>query len=647
MAYYQSPGVYVVEKDFSTIVPGVSTTIGGIVGDFAGGPLNTPKLVTSQNELISVFGYPNASNSAVWWTAASFLQYTNKLYVVNVGSELNRNAVASGTSAINVMNDNDFINLTTPEKTATGGWIAKVDIDASRMSNDDYADNQYLAGNDRSIMVIDASTWSKLLSFETANLLKFPLDSRTNDPLLFSTVLLAANGNKQPNKTTFASELTNINQAVIKDEVFVIGYSKTTFQILDFAVGLSKFSDATTLDPTDPSRTKKVSAYYKDYINNFFSPAYCVGLPATSYEAATVGEIFDIGISSTLLKTNDTKTLPNLLLDGNSDIVVYTLGGAVGDAAIDDSMLKTGYDMFANKDDIDVSLILTANYSDTVVLHALEQVAFPRKDAIVFASLSTGVSSAEFPMKNANGVSSGRGPIGTVEGLMTQRNLIAASDSNGLASFLFIDSGFKRIIDRYQRGAPLIWVPLNGDTAGLCARAEYTNDAWWSPAGFNRGGILNCIKVSFNPNAGQRDLLYSNQINPVVTFPGQGTILYGDKTAQNKPSVFDRINVRRLFIVLEKAIAEAAKYSLFEFNDSFTRNQFKNMIEPFLRDVQGRRGIYEFLVVCDTTNNTGEVIDRNEFIADIYIKPARSINFIQLNFVASKSGVDFSTLFGG
>ena len=187
---------------------------------------------------------------------------------------------------------------------------------------------------------------------------------------------------------------------------------------------------------------------------------------------------------------------------------------------------------------------------------------------------------------------------------------------------------------------------MNGDIAGVSARADYTNDAWWSPAGHNRGQIKNVIKLAVNPNKGHRDTLYSASVNPVVSFPGEGTILFGDKTLLDKPSAFDRINVRRLFIVLEKAISKSAKYQLFEFNDAFTRTQFKNMVEPFLRDIKGRRGIYDFKVICDESNNTGVVIDRNEFVGDIYIKPARSINYITLNFIATGTSVSFSQVGG-
>ena len=190
------------------------------------------------------------------------------------------------------------------------------------------------------------------------------------------------------------------------------------------------------------------------------------------------------------------------------------------------------------------------------------------------------------------------------------------------------------------------WVPSNGHVAGLCAYTDSVSEAWFSPAGLNRGNLLGVSKIAMNPTRTQRDDLYKARINPIVSFPGEGTVLYGDKTMLSRPSAFDRINVRRLFIILEKAIATASKYQLFELNDEFTRAQFRNMVEPFLRDVKGRRGVTDFLVVCDETNNTGQVIDTNGFVADIYIKPARSINFITLNFIATRTGVEFSEIVG-
>ena len=207
-----------------------------------------------------------------------------------------------------------------------------------------------------------------------------------------------------------------------------------------------------------------------------------------------------------------------------------------------------------------------------------------------------------------------------------------------------LDGGYKYQYDRYSD--VYRFVPLNGDIAGLAARTDTVADPFFSPAGFNRGIIRGAVKLAFNPTKAQRDILYPARINPVSTFPGQGTILFGDKTGLTTPSAFDRINVRRLFIVLEKAIATASKFQLFEFNDEFTRANFRNIVEPFLREVQGRRGITDFLVVCDETNNTGEVIDRNEFIAEIFVKPARSINFITLQFIATRTGVSFDEVAG-
>jgi phage tail sheath protein FI len=215
---------------------------------------------------------------------------------------------------------------------------------------------------------------------------------------------------------------------------------------------------------------------------------------------------------------------------------------------------------------------------------------------------------------------------------------------NVSSSYAVLDSGYKFMFDRFND--VFRYVPLSGDIAGLAVRSDFETETWFSPAGFNRGQLRDVVKLALNPKQIQRDQLYSNGINPVVSFPGQGTLLFGDKTMLAKPSAFDRINVRRLFIVLEKAIATAAKFQLFEFNDSFTRAQFKSLIEPFLLDVQSRRGIIDFKVVCDESNNTPEIIDRNEFVADIFIKPNRSINFITLNFIATRTGVNFDEIAG-
>jgi phage tail sheath protein FI len=283
--------------------------------------------------------------------------------------------------------------------------------------------------------------------------------------------------------------------------------------------------------------------------------------------------------------------------------------------------LQTGYDLFANKELVDVSLLLTGGHAVAVVQHVIDNVALDRLDCVVF--LSPPLAAVQ---NNAGD---------EAEDIVTYRNTTLDRST----SYAVMDSGWKVQYDKYND--IYVNIPLNADTAGLCARTDQTNDPWWSPAGFNRGAIKNSVKLLYSPNQTDRDTLYKNGINPVVSFPGQGVVLYGDKTLLAKPSAFDRINVRRLFIVLEKAIATAAKFQLFEFNDVFTRAQFKSLVEPFLRDVRGRRGIYDFRVVCDETNNTGEVIDRNEFVADIYIKPAKSINFIYLNFIATRTSVSF------
>jgi phage tail sheath protein FI len=300
---------------------------------------------------------------------------------------------------------------------------------------------------------------------------------------------------------------------------------------------------------------------------------------------------------------------------------VYTLSGGLNGAPSAGD-LQSGYSLFANKELVDISLVLTGGHAASVVQHAIDNVALARLDCVVFLSPPLAAVYNNAGSEAADVVA------------------YRQEDINRNTSYAVMDSGWKRQYDRYFDR--YINVPLNADTAGLCARTDQTNDAWWSPAGFNRGQIKNVVKLVWSPNQTERDTLYKNGVNPVATFPGEGTLLYGDKTLLAKPSAFDRINVRRLFIVLEKAIATAAKYQLFEFNDVFSRAQFRSLVEPFLRDVRGRRGIYDFRVVCDETNNTGEVIDRNEFVADIYIKPARSINFIYLNFVAVRTSVSFT-----
>jgi phage tail sheath protein FI len=308
--------------------------------------------------------------------------------------------------------------------------------------------------------------------------------------------------------------------------------------------------------------------------------------------------------------------------------LTQSLSGGFDDASGTDGQTMEAYSLFANATLYDVSLVMAGKANPVVVNHIIDNVALERLDCVVFASPQN-IDTDEVIIGDSSEA---------IDSIIDFRNELSSN------SYTVLDSGYKYQYDRYND--VYRWVPLNGDVAGLCARTDYTNDPWWSPGGLNRGQIKNVVRLSTNPNQTNRDNLYRNSVNPVVTFPGQGTVLFGDKTLLAKPSAFDRINVRRLFIVLEKSIATAAKYQLFEFNDAFTRGQFKNLIEPFLRDVQGRRGITDFLVKCDESNNTGEVIDRNEFVADIFVKPTRSINFITLNFVAARSSIAFSEIGG-
>ena len=310
------------------------------------------------------------------------------------------------------------------------------------------------------------------------------------------------------------------------------------------------------------------------------------------------------------------------------------LKNGTDDYAVTAGELETAYDKFADTETIDVNLIIggrgggagnTSASQDTHVTMLTDFVE-TRRDCVAFVS----------PYRGAT--------VGVTSSTTATENVKDAFQLCPSSSYVVYDSSYKYLYDKYND--VYRFVPMNGDIAGLCAYTDNVADPWFSPAGLNRGNVRGAIKLSYTPKQSERDILYRHRINPIVDFPGLGVVMFGDKTALAKPSAFDRINVRRLFLVLEKAIATAAKYMLFEFNDEFTRAQFRNMVEPFLRDVQGRRGIFDFKVVCDSSNNTPEVIDRNEFIGDIYIKPARSINFITLNFIAVRTGVEFEEVVG-
>ena len=405
-----------------------------------------------------------------------------------------------------------------------------------------------------------------------------------------------------------SSSMTNAGGSIV-DEVSVVVVdedgliSGTPGQVLEIYQNLSRATDAKKDDGT--------TNYYKTAINDFSRWIW-----ATNDRAGAASNTV-LNVANSTNTTTYTKSF------------VRGVDGAT-ESTVSMAALGSAYDLFADASTVDISLLLQGKAIGTndvqLANYLIDNIAEVRKDCVVFVSPAysdvVGITTENAQAQN----------------IVDFRNLLRNT------SYAFLDSGYKYQYDKYAD--VYRYVPLNGDIAGLTARSDSLRDPWFSPAGFTRGQIRNLVKLAFSPGKTERDLLYKNDVNPIVTFPGQGTVLYGDKTLLGRASAFDRINVRRLFIVLEKAIATASNSTLFEFNDEFTRSQFVNLVEPYLRDVQGRRGIFDFRVVCDETNNTAEVIDSNRFVGDIYIKPAKSINFIQLNFVAVRSGVEFNEIAG-
>ncbi len=407
-----------------------------------------------------------------------------------------------------------------------------------------------------------------------------------------------------PSTSTYTSNAGGAN-----DEIHIIVIDQdgqitgTQGTVLEKYAFVSKASDA-----KDDSGN---SNYYKNVITSKSKYIHWLSHPTANGGASYANATSTWGTTAT------NKSFSNL----TANATISLIGGV--DGTISTANVVTAYDQFNNADSVDISLVVSGPANATIVT-SLISLAETRKDCLVFVS----------PEK-ADCVDNAGSEVTDIK---DYRDTLTST------SYAVLDSNWKYQYDKYND--VYRWVPLNGDIAGLCARTDLERDPWFSPGGLNRGIIKNAIKLAWNPTKTNRDDLYVKGINPVVTFQGEGIVLFGDKTLLSKPSAFDRINVRRLFIVLEKALARAARFSLFEFNDQFTRAQFVALVEPFLRDVQGRRGIFDFRVVCDESNNTPEVIDRNEFVGDIYIKPARSINFIQLNFVAVRTGVSFDEVVG-
>jgi phage tail sheath protein FI len=571
MPFQLSPGVAVVEKDFTSIVPAVSTSAGAFAGAFEWGPVEDPVQIASENELVNRFGKPSDSNFIPFYSAANFLAYANNLLVVRTDGTNLKNAVSTGTP-IKIKNVDNYTTNYSAGQGTVGEFAAKF---------------PGTLGNALEIIMVDKDSFG---AFQTAQ------------------PGLAAQFDFPPDTSSYAK---NAGKTAAEDEVHVLILDKTgawsgvAGTVLEKFVGLSKASDAKKPDGANN--------YYKDVLNS--QSRYVWWMDHTTALASTGAEW---GTAVTTIGSAQYKALTAAL-----DI---TLTGGADDFAPTDGNKQTAYAIFANDELFDISLVIAGKTSATVATYIINNVAEVRKDCIVFVS--------------PEDVSDGSIILGSDVSAIGK--ITAYRDALPSTSYAVLDTGYKYQYDRYND--KFRYIPLNGDVAGLCARTDYTDDPWFSPGGLNRGQIKNVVKLAVNPGKTQRDTLYKKGVNPVVTFPGEGTVLFGDKTLLAAPSAFDRINVRRLFIVLEKAIATAAKFQLFEFNDGFTRAQFRNLVEPFLRDVQGRRGVTDFRVKCDETNNTGEVIDRNEFVAEIFVKPNRSINFITLTFVASRSSVNFNEI---
>ena len=645
MAFQVSPGVLVQERDLTRIIPAVSTSIGAFAGQFNQGPLDEIVSISSEQELVDTFGKPDTNNFEFFFSASNFLQYSNALRVVRATQTSALNATAN-SSGILVKNTDDYTNNYSTGQAAVGTFAARTagswgnnllvatcpsaNAYEQTLTTSQQVNQADLAVGDTTVTVdsdatsylnvgdiIEFSTTAATADFDDGD--QYRVTSVASTSIGIVQHPRGAGGLKRvvaddarikrrwryydqvdgtPGTSAYVSNRSGSN-----DEIHVVvidedgGISGTPGTVLESFSKLSKASDAKTPQGDDN--------YYPNVIYNKSQYIYWM-------DHNTSGSNWGNAASGTTYTAVNTPTSESLS------------GGSNG-SAVTTGQLKTAYEKFQDAETVDVGLII-AGKGDSTHIDNLITIAENRKDAVVFASPE-------------------RSDVVNVTNTNTQTtNVISFFNNIRSSSYVVFDSGYKYQYDRYND--VYRYVPLNGDIAGLAARTDLTADAWYSPAGFNRGVVRGAVKLAYNPTKAQRDQLYPARVNPVATFPGQGTILFGDKTGLSSPSAFDRINVRRLFIVLEKAIATASKFQLFEFNDEFTRANFRNIVEPFLREVQGRRGITDFLVVCDETNNTGEVIDRNEFVAEIFVKPARSINFITLSFIATRTGVSFDEVAG-
>ena len=750
MPFQVSPGVNVTEIDLTTIVPAVSTTDTALAGHFRWGPVEERSLISSEEELVQVFGKPDGTNFETFFTAAAFLSYSNKLFVVRTTEASNTTHGPRNATALQTTADHGTVNVNSG--LVDGGTADRANTSHTiQIKSEDAYDNEvtlpskaaFLAkypgtlGNSLKVSVCDSSdAFESTVANTIAGLDSAHLIANVGLKTLTVEIKSTKSGDTRTDFTTAEARLaintvSNTVSSFALGDLVRVGNTSVGFQVMkvaaksattntaalhsnnthtqytaqatltfeskytlstnvtanlqsegiirrweffnqfekapgtsDYANNVANNADASdelhicVIDEdgdingvrgqvieafgalsraTDAKNESGESTYFKDVISNQSKWLWCGGAtirPASETNNTTATYVNTAVNMVNNAISNTTVLTRSMILgsDGGSanDLVHTTTGGSSwGEANLAIGQITAGYDKFKNAEEFDISLILQGKarggtHGEQLGNYIIDNICESRKDCVAFISPAKADLVNNFNQESANTVDF--------------RNALTSS------SYAVMDGGYKYAYDKYND--VYRYVPYNGDIAGLAARTDETRDPWYSPAGFNRGILKNVVKNVYNPDKADRDILYKNGVNPIVTFPGQGTILFGDKTLLAKPSAFDRINVRRLFIVLEKAISTAAKFTLFEFNDEFTRAQFRNLVEPFLRDVQGRRGIFDFKVVCDETNNTGEVIDRNEFIGDIYNKPARSINFIQLNFVAVRTGVEFSEVVG-
>ena len=635
MAFQVSPGVLVKEKDLTNVIPAVATSIGAIGIQSTKGPVDEVVSITSEKDLVDTFGKPDSINFEYFFSAASFLAYSNSLKVVRATNTGLLNATANGSGLL-IKNTTDYQDNYSDGSGSVGEWAArtggswgnnlKVSICPSSTV---YEETAKTTVSDGSIAVGDTGlTLAAGTGFSVGDIINFGEDGGYEYRVLTvsgaNITFVRHDGSDQggihtaiangvsvrrrwryydlvagaPGTSSYVSDRGGSN-----DELHIVvtdndgDITGKVGEVLEVYDSVSKASDGKTPQGDDnyyPNviYNKSEYIYWMDHISS--GSNWGAGGTGTTFTAVT--ELHEANLSA----------------------------GANG-STITTAQLKSAYELMQDAETMDVNLLI-AGKGDATHVDNLITIAEIRKDAVAFASPE-------------------RSDVVNIANSTTQTtNVKGFFDAVRSSSYVVFDSGYKYTYDKYND--VFRWVPLNGDTAGCAARTDLTHDSWFSPAGFSRGVIRGAVKLAYNPNKTERDILYRARVNPVTTFPGQGTVLFGDKTGLSTPSAFDRINVRRLFITLEKAISTASKFQLFEFNDEFTRAQFRNMIEPFLRDVQGRRGVTDFIVVCDETNNPGDVVDRNEFRADIYVKPNRSINFITLQFVATRTGVAFEEVVG-